>query len=322
MALDTTAGDVALNQLTALPLGYLMAEPLKAAVGAQALAAEATVDFIKSVGFENVDGKLNAIYLEFIFEDGGGTYRHIKAPLLMMVAIPTFAITNMSIQFKAKIDASARQSSSDSLQTNFSMGGSFSRTASNKGSLGISTKKVKVGASRDTSTTVNFYAGYSSKKDSKATQDSKYSVEYTLDISVQAEQAGLPQGLATLLNILQEGVSTKPLDTQVKVFGLSAVNKLSGGTALTDSSFFVLVLDPAGEPVTAAKVELAAAAGLIASPPPVTSGTQGVYTVPLSLSSGTTLTADATETLTISVTTGTSPNEEVTTVTREVTLAL
>jgi hypothetical protein len=201
------------------------------------------------------------------------------------------------------------------------MGGSFSRTAANKSSLGISTKKVNISATRDTSTTVNLYAGYSSKKDSKATQDSKYSVEYTLDIAVQAEQAGLPQGLATILNILQEGVSTKPLDTQLRIFGLSLVNKLKTATTLTDTDFFVLVIDAAGEPVNGAKVDLTATVGLIETAS-VTTNPQGVATVPLGLATGTTLTSDASETLNIAVTTGTSPDEEVTTVTRDITLAL
>lgn len=45
-------------------------------------------------------------------------------------------------------------------------------------------------------------ANYSSKKDSKATQDSKYSVEYTMDVAVKAGQDSMPAGLAKVLELL------------------------------------------------------------------------------------------------------------------------
>ncbi|MEZ0242604.1 MAG: DUF2589 domain-containing protein [Sphingomonas sp.] len=320
MPLDTSAGNVALNQLTSLPLGFLIGEPLKAAVAAQALAAETTVDFIKSVGFEEVDGKLNAIYLEFIFEDGGGVYRRVRAPMLMLVAVPNIAVTSINVQFKAKIDASASQGSSDSLETNFSTGGSFTRSVTKNRNAGVALKKVNIGGSRTVNSTLNLYASFSSKKDSKATQDSKYSVEYTLDIDVHAEQAGLPQGLATVLNILQDGISKQPLDAQVKIFGLSPVNKVTGST-LTDLSFFVLLLDAGGEPITNAKIELSSVLGMI-TPVTVTSGTQGVYTIGLTLASGTTVTSNTNETLNLQITTGTSPAEVVTNLTRDITLTV
>jgi hypothetical protein len=43
--------------------------------------------------------------------------------------------------------------------------------------------------------------------DSKASQDSKYSVEYTQNVAVKAGQAGLPDGLQTILNILSSSVT-------------------------------------------------------------------------------------------------------------------
>ncbi len=39
-------------------------------------------------------------------------------------------------------------------------------------------------------------ASYSSKKDSSATRDSKYSVEYTMDVAVHAGQDSMPAGMA------------------------------------------------------------------------------------------------------------------------------
>ena len=45
-------------------------------------------------------------------------------------------------------------------------------------------------------------ANYSSKKDSKATQSSQYSVEYTMDVAVKAGQDSMPAGLAKVLELL------------------------------------------------------------------------------------------------------------------------
>ena len=45
-------------------------------------------------------------------------------------------------------------------------------------------------------------ASYSSKKDSKATSDSKYSVEYTMDVAVKAGQDSMPAGLSKILELL------------------------------------------------------------------------------------------------------------------------
>lgn len=318
MALDTSAGAVALNQLGSLPLGYLIGEPLKAAISAQALAAETTVDFIKTVGFEDIDGKLSAINLEFIFEDGGSVFRRVRVPLLLVTPIPFIVISTVDIQFKAKIDASASQSSSDSLETNFSMGGSFTRAVTKNRNAGIQLKKVNVGGSRSVTSNLTMSASYSSKKDSKATQESKYSVEYTLDIQVHAEQAGMPQGMAAVLNILQEGISKKPLDTQITIFGLSQVNKIKPNKSLTDGSFMVLVLDAGGEPVDDAVVKVTSSTPLVA-PAIAPAPAEGVYTVPTLLDpSAPALTAGVNEILTITVTTGTAPDEEVTTLTREV----
>lgn len=320
MALDTTAGGVALNQLTSLPLGFIVAEPLKAAIQAQAIAAETTVDFIKAVGFEEVDGRMKALNLEFTFEDGSGTFHRVTVPVLAVVPIPFIVIDTVDIQFKAKIDASASQSTSDSNESAFSAGGAFTRTVSSTVGGGLTKKKLQASASRTKTSSLSLYASYSSKKDSKATQESKYSVEYTLDIQVHAEQGGMPQGMATVLNILQEGVSKRPLDTQVSIFGLSRVNKLTSGGALTDTSFMVLLLDASNEPIPGATVALASAGGAIA-PATTTTDANGVYTLALGLAAGVAIPAETVETLTITITTGTAPDEVVTELTREVVLA-
>lgn len=90
----------------------------------------------------------------------------ITVPLLTIVPIPYIAINSIDINFKANISASAAstetENSSSSVDTSVS---ASARCFWARGSMN---------------------ASYSSKKDSSATRDSKYSVEYTMDVAVHA----------------------------------------------------------------------------------------------------------------------------------------
>lgn len=265
-ALDTSAGNVALGQLSALPFKNIIGGPLTASIEAQALAAKTTVDFIRAVGMQEVNGKLEAINVEFSFQDGTGAFRRLRVPILTVIPIPFIVIDTVDIEFKARIAASAQQSSEDSSSTEAKIGVQASARWGTRG----------FGAS------VSVDASYSAKKDSKASQESKYSVEYTMDVHVHASQSGLPQGMAQILNILQDGISNKPEGSQIQVFGLPGVVAVAADGTITEA-FTVIGLDEAGDPagtiaiaveptgfVTAtatatnpATVTLAAASGLV-----------------------------------------------------------
>jgi len=58
--LDTSASDVALDNLSKLPFDSLIGGPLDAAIKAQATAAKTTVDFIHDVGLQKIEGELAA----------------------------------------------------------------------------------------------------------------------------------------------------------------------------------------------------------------------------------------------------------------------
>ena len=110
----------------------------------------------------------------------------LNVPLLTIVPIPYIAIQDIDINFKANISASSsnvsEQSSSSEGNGNLEAGGG-----------------IKVGPFH---MDAKMNASYSSKKDSKATQDSKYSVEYTMDVAVKAGQESMPAGLAKVLELL------------------------------------------------------------------------------------------------------------------------
>jgi hypothetical protein len=192
MSIDSTPSQVATSALSGIPFASIIGAPLKAAIEAQAMAAETTWKFIQQVGL-NTDpdtGEKKAVNVSFDFMQDGREVR-LNVPLLTIVPIPYIAINTIDIAFKAKINAESSSHNEDSE--------SSSLNANVKASA-----KVGFGPF---SASMEVSAGYSSKKDSKATQDSKYSVEYTLDIAVKAGQESMPAGLARVLDILNNCIS-------------------------------------------------------------------------------------------------------------------
>ncbi|MEY3256669.1 MAG: hypothetical protein RLZZ29_1804 [Cyanobacteriota bacterium] len=196
MPIDTTPSTTATSALQGIPFSSLIGGPLSAAIDAQVKAAGATVDFIQNVGLTGPADQRRPIQVEFVYYVDGKEAK-LMVPLLTIVPIPYLAISEVDIQFKANIkaEASTHQENNSSSETSIgnkssaSFGGWFA-----KGST-------------------EFSANYSSKKDSKATQESKYSVEYTMDLKIHAGQDDMPAGLAKVLNILEGSIaptSTKP----------------------------------------------------------------------------------------------------------------
>ena len=187
MAIDTTPSQVATNALQALPFGNIIGGPLKACIEAQAMAAKTSWNFIQDVGL-NTDpetGEKKTVNVSFQFIKDG-RLAQLNIPLLTIVPIPYIAIQTIDIAFKANINAS---SSSSTVENE-----SSSVDAGLAGSTSLNMGIFKINA--------DFHANYSSKKDSTATQDSKYSVEYTMDVAVKAGQDSMPAGLAKVLELL------------------------------------------------------------------------------------------------------------------------
>lgn len=187
MAISTAPSQVATNALQAIPFSSMIGGPLKACIDAQAMAAKTTWDFIQEVGL-TVDpqtGEKKAVNVSFSFMQGGRMVQ-LNVPLLTIVPIPYIAIHSIDINFKASISASSSSVTENTESTE--MGGALEATAG-----------LKVGPFH---MDAKFNANYSSKKDSKATEESKYSVEYTMDIAVKAGQDSMPAGLAKVLELL------------------------------------------------------------------------------------------------------------------------
>jgi hypothetical protein len=192
MAIDSSASQVATNALQAIPFGSIIGGPLTACVEAQAMAAETTWEFIQKVGLQTDDkGNKKAVNVQFEYVQGGRRMM-LNIPLLTIVPIPYIAINEIDIAFKASISASSSSVNQVSKSTSVDAGVSASAH------MGFGFYRASV----------NMHANFSSKKDSKATQESKYSVEYTMDVHVHAGQDSMPAGMARILELLNNTVET------------------------------------------------------------------------------------------------------------------
>lgn len=192
MPVDTTPAQSAASLLNGIDYSGLIGGPLQAAIKAQAMAANSTWEFIQQIGLNpaDADGNRSAINVTFLYQKDG-TMAKMIVPLITIVPIPLIVVTDISIDFTANINASASSTQEDSSATD--VGGELE--AEGKIGWGPFSLSAKLKAS------------YSSKQASKATQDSRYSVEYTQKVSVKAGQADVPAGLATVLNILSNAAT-------------------------------------------------------------------------------------------------------------------
>lgn len=245
-----------INLLGKISFDELIGNPLRAAVKAQRDLAKETLSYIREEGIkvdENGQGQITYVTMNFIRD---GKQVKMRVPLLTLMPVPRLSISTMSYTFKAKVNAmSGVVASVGSGGTPINAGistdnGSKSAApakpttdSSSKGNNGKTGDKPAAstdnpstssnkptasaaGAKPTISTTPTMSVGYSSKKDSGATRDSRYSVETTMDISITASEGEMPRGIDRLLGVLDD--STEVIDPkgtlQVSADRISLVN--------------------------------------------------------------------------------------------------
>lgn len=245
-----------INLLGKISFDELIGNPLRAAVKAQRDLAKETLSYIREEGIkvdENGQGQITYVTMNF-FRDGKQV--KMRVPLLTLMPVPRLSISTMSYTFKAKVNAmsgvvASVGSGGTPINTGMSTDNSSKSAASAKPAKDSSAKgnNEKTGdepaASTDNSaassnetatsaagakptiaTTPTMSVGYSSKKDSGATRDSRYSVETTMDISITASEGEMPRGIDRLLGVLDD--STEVIDPkgtlQVSADRISLVN--------------------------------------------------------------------------------------------------
>lgn len=221
-SLSNAASRTATSALQSIPFENIIGGPLEACINAQSLAAQTTVNFIESIGLNEVpqkDAKGNiityegtkdpvmvkeAVYVSFQFIQGGRLVR-LNIPLLSIVPIPYICINTIDINFKANITGMSAVSNEASDST--------SNTQNE------SRKTKKGGGWLSKRVTTNFSSSLSSKKDSKATQNSQYSVEYTMDVAVHASQDSMPAGMSKMLEMIGSAMDLCSPDGEFVVNG-------------------------------------------------------------------------------------------------------
>lgn len=245
-----------INLLGKISFDELIGNPLRAAVKAQRDLAKETLSYIREEGIkvdENGQGQITYVTMNF-FRDGKQV--KMRVPLLTLMPVPRLSISTMSYTFKAKVNAmsgvvasvgsggtpinagistgegskpavSAKPAKDSSAKGNNEKTGDNPAASTDNPSTSSNKPTASAAGAKPTiSTTPTMSVGYSSKKDSGATRDSRYSVETTMDISITASEGEMPRGIDRLLGVLDD--STEVIDPkgtlQVSADRISLVN--------------------------------------------------------------------------------------------------
>ncbi len=192
------------DQFKGLPMSDLIGGPLMAACEAQVKLANATADFIKVIGFlppqQNATTAVGDVRTAmFRFNRPAGTAAEavngviptetveLEVPLLAIVKVPALSINTVDISFEMEVKNS--ETSKDSFDAAAKM-----------------SADAKVGWG-PFSLTVHIEGSVSSHKENARSSDQ--SAKYT--VQVHAEDKGMPEGLARVLDIVQSSIAPKKI---------------------------------------------------------------------------------------------------------------
>ncbi|WP_421568152.1 DUF2589 domain-containing protein [Stenotrophomonas sp. PD6] len=203
------------SQFKGLPMSDLIGGPLTAACDSQIKLAQATASFIRSVGFlpptdpantdpNAVGGTRTALFrfkrpvdnLDPATKDAQPFSEEeveLEVPLLAIVKVPNLSIYTVDINFEMEVKSS------------------FSAKESQDYSAGMQAE-MKVGWGIF-SAKVNIQGSVASHKENTRTSDN--SAKYT--VAVHAEDKGMPEGLARVLDILQTAAAPRKIGPPVPV---------------------------------------------------------------------------------------------------------
>ena len=211
-------GEESIHQMESLDMSKLIGAPINAAVEAHYNAAKKMLGCINDIGVK--DGTVAVVTFSFF---KNGKMAKMTIPLLTLVPITAMRIKEMTYDFKIKFTADTSINLTTGAESTFSYGAAIKdeqnpskkkageenatdpnaakpqQKGENTGGQTNSTDTATTpapAAQKPSSTAVadavknsvraepTFGASFSSKKDSKATQDSKYSVESSMDIGI------------------------------------------------------------------------------------------------------------------------------------------
>ena len=213
------------DQFQGLPMDSLIGGPLTAACDSQIKLARATADFIKVIGFlpptdaqlkrdGNAFGETRTAAFKFKrpvelpsppSADGNPQPPmmaeeevELEIPLLAIVNVPNLSVTNVDITFDMEVKSSFSASA----------GAATEASTSSEGGIGWGPFSAKV--------TVQGKVSAHAENTRSSDNSAKYHVE------VHAEDKGMPEGMARVMDILQTSIAPR------QISALTAVNDTGG----------------------------------------------------------------------------------------------
>ena len=266
----TKLGEESIHQMESLDMSKLIGAPINAAVEAHYNAAKKMLGCINDIGVK--DGTVAVVTFSFF---KNGKMAKMTIPLLTLVPITAMRIKEMTYDFKIKFTADTSINLTTGAESTFSYGAAIKdeqnpskkkageenatdpnaakpqQKGENTGNQTNSTDTATTpapAAQKPSSTAVadavknsvraepTFGASFSSKKDSKATQDSKYSVESSMDIGITVvSDDNLPGGISKMLQILNDAISVYNPKGELNVS--SSLVQLADGYAVINATY-------------------------------------------------------------------------------------
>jgi Protein of unknown function (DUF2589) len=201
-------------ELQALPLGYMLASPLTAAIEAQALAAKTTINFIENVAFTDDNGTLKVRTAEFTYTQTVADPNNpaetvekdakLTVPFITLVPVPYIRISDLNVQFEFKIRDVQTASSSKNLTKSSGLQVDVNAKAKFGGGLlgflGAPSGEI------ETKTKFNMNVSATYQSSSRQTTDRSATFKMTMN----AVQDAIPEGLARTLAILADTIKGTP----------------------------------------------------------------------------------------------------------------
>jgi hypothetical protein len=199
------------SQFKGLPMSDLIGGPLSAACDAQVKLAQATADFIKVIGFlppaadskdpNAVGGTRTALFrfkrpVDNPTPGAGGIAEEeveLEVPLLAIVKVPNLSIATVDVTFDMEVKSSYSQKESEDKKAEFAA----------DITIGWSIFSAKV----------HLAGSVATHKENTRTSDN--SAKY--HVAVHAEDKGMPEGLARVLDILQTACAPRRISAPVAV---------------------------------------------------------------------------------------------------------
>lgn len=165
-----------------------------------------SINFINNVCLneDKETGEKSAIYVSFSFIQNGRKVV-INVPLIAIVPIPYIAINSIDINFKATVNGVECESNENTYSEEYKRDTNTKSQKRRGFFLNKNKKETKINTS------------FSTKRDSKSTQDSKFSVEATIDVAVHAGQESMPAGMAKILEMLGAAMDLCSPDGELSV---------------------------------------------------------------------------------------------------------